>query len=128
MSVQRQRRGRLAEDYVADRLRAARWSIVARNARPAGYRGEIDIVARDGRSLVFVEVKARSEGAVKGPDSPALAVGPRKQARLRRLASAWLAERPSGLGGFAELRFDVAGVWLGAEGQVLRCEYLRAAF
>lgn len=128
MTVERQRRGRAAEEFVARRLAAAGWSILQRNARPAGTRGELDIVARDGRALVFVEVKARSVGAIAGPTSPALAVGARKQAQLRRLAAAWLRARPSGLGGFAELRFDVAGVWIGAGDAVVRCEYLRAAF
>ena len=57
-----------------------------------------------------------------------LAVDRRKQARLRRLAAAWLRERPSGLGGFAELRFDVAGVWVADGERVVRCDHLRAAF
>ena len=128
VTADRQRRGRQAEDYVARRLAAAGWTVLERNARPVEVRGEIDIVALDGDSLVFVEVKARSAGAVAGPETPLLAVGPRKRMRLRRLASAWLRERSSGLGGFAALRFDVAGVWLGADGDVRRCEYVRAAF
>jgi putative endonuclease len=128
VTVERQRRGRIAEEYVAGRLAAAGWRILARNARPAQARGELDIVARRGGALVFVEVKARSQGARTGPESPLLAVGAGKQARLRRLASAWLRERPPGLGGFAELRFDVAGVWLDGTGAVVRCEYVRAAF
>ena len=128
MTAERQRRGRLAEDFVARRLAAAGWTIVERNARPAGARGELDIVASHGEELVFIEVKARTVGALAGPESPALAVGPQKQRRLRRLAAAWLRQpgRPST--GFARLRFDVAGVWLAADGTVLRCEYLRAAF
>jgi putative endonuclease len=128
MTAERQRRGRRAEEFVARRLAAAGWTILARNARPPSARGEIDIVARDGSALVFVEVKARSAGATAGPESPVLAVGARKQARLRALAAGWLRDRPAGLGGFAEIRFDVAGVWLDRDGSVLRCEYLRAAF
>ena len=53
MSVQRQRIGRAAEDLVAVRLGTAGWEIVERNARTR-Y-GELDIVARDGRTLVFIE-------------------------------------------------------------------------
>lgn len=128
MTAERQARGGAAEQFVARRLIAAGLEILERNARPPGCRGELDIVARDGRAIVFVEVKARAVGAVAGPTSPALAVGHRKQAQLRRLAAAWLRARPSGLGGFAELRFDVAGVWMGAGDVVVGCQYLRAAF
>lgn len=127
MSIERQRRGRQAENYVADRLAGAGWRVIERNARPAGVRGELDIIAREGHDLVFVEVKARSTGAVAGPETPVLAVGARKQAQLRRLAVAWLREPARGSEGFAGLRFDVAGVWL--EGDVVvRWEHLRAAF
>jgi putative endonuclease len=127
MTIERQRLGRLAEDWVATKLAGAGWQLLARNARPAGARGELDIVARDGRDLVFVEVKARSTRAVAGPISPELAVGARKQAQLRRLAAAWLRE-PERSGRFASLRFDVAGVWVGPDGAVTGCEYVRAAF
>ena len=80
-----------AEELVARRLAAAGWEIVERNARTR-Y-GELDIVALDGRALVFVEVKAGREGAAFGPERPILAVDPRKQRRVRRLATAWMAER-----------------------------------
>ena len=126
--MERQRRGRVAEDYVARRLAAAGWTIVERNARPADARGELDIVARHGEALVFIEVKARTVGSVTGPESPALAVGPQKQRRLRRLAAAWLRDPGRPAGAFGALRFDVAGVWLGPDGSVVHCEYLRAAF
>jgi putative endonuclease len=128
MTLERQRRGRMAEDYVAERLAAAGWTIVERNSRPPGARGELDIVARHGGELVFVEVKARTVGSIAGPESPALAVGPQKQRRLRRLAAAWLRDPGRAGTGFGGLRFDVAGVWLADDGSVVRCEYLRAAF
>ncbi len=128
VTAERQSRGRAAEEFVATHLQRAGWSILERNSRPGGARGELDIVAHDGRCLVFVEVKARSQDAHAGPESPVLAVGARKQAQLRRLASAWLRDRPSGLRGFAELRFDVAGVWLGDDDSIVSLEYLRAAF
>lgn len=128
MTEGRQRIGRLAEDWVAGRLASAGWRILERNARPGGIRGELDIVAHDGRDLVFVEVKARSTLARAGPTTPVLAVGARKQAQLRRLAAAWL--RAAGLrsGRFAGLRFDVAGVWVAPGDEIVGSEYLRAAF
>ncbi len=67
MSTQRQRIGRAAEDLVAARLTAAHWEIVERNARTR-Y-GELDIVALDGDTLVFVEVKAGRENATFGPSA-----------------------------------------------------------
>jgi len=128
MTIERQLRGRQAEDFVANRLAAAGWQLLERNARPAEARGELDIVAGDGRDLVFVEVKARSVGAVRGPISPVLAVGARKQLRIRRLAAAWLRARRPGSAGFERLRFDVAGVWIAGDGSVAGCDYVRDAF
>ncbi|HKT82473.1 MAG TPA: YraN family protein, partial [Solirubrobacterales bacterium] len=90
MTAQRQRIGRAAEDLVAARLSAAHWEIVERNARTR-Y-GELDIVALDGRTLVFVEVKAGRANADFGPERPVLAVNRRKQTQIRRLAAAWMAE------------------------------------
>ena len=124
MTVARQRLGRRAEDLVADRLRRRGWRIVARNIRTRS--GEIDLIALDGSTLVFVEVKAGRAGSRLGPERPALAVGLRKQLRLRRLAREWLAERrgPSGVSGY---RFDVVGVSFGEDG-LPDVDHIRAAF
>jgi putative endonuclease len=128
VSVERQSLGRRAEGLVAARLRGEGMTIVASNARPAAVRGEIDLVVRDGRNLVFVEVKARSIGSVRGPETPAMAVGPAKQARIRRLALAWLRESRPLLPGFAALRFDVVGVRLDGDGRIREWQHIRAAF
>ena len=53
-------------------------------------RGEIDLIALDGRTLVFVEVKALRATSLAGPERPAMAVGHRKRHKLRSLALAWL--------------------------------------
>src|SRR5918996_1371726 len=92
MTVARQRLGRAAEALAADRLSRAGFAIVARNVRvrTPEVGGEIDLIALDGHALVFVEVKAGRAGSRAGPERPALAVGRRKQLRLRRLARAWL--------------------------------------
>ena len=68
MTVARRRTGEIAEDLVARRLAAAGWEIVERNARTR-Y-GELDIVARDGSTLVFVEVKGARQGTRFGPERP----------------------------------------------------------
>ncbi len=125
MTVQRQRIGRAAEDLVAARLAAAGWEIVERNARTR-Y-GELDIVALDGRTLVFVEVKAGREGSAFGPERPVLAVDRRKQQRVRRLATAWMAEH-RGAVRYDGIRFDAVGVTFDRSGQVIDVEHMVAAF
>jgi putative endonuclease len=125
MTAQRQRIGRAAEDLVASRLVAAQWEIVERNARTR-Y-GELDIVALDGDTLVFVEVKAGRENAAFGPERPILAVDRRKQQRIRRLATAWLSER-HGLPYYAEIRFDAVGVSLDRASLPTAIEHIEGAF
>ncbi len=61
------------------------FQVVARNWR--SRQGEIDLIARRGRILVFCEVKTRSSATFGEPFE---AVTPVKQARLRRLAAEWL--------------------------------------
>jgi len=125
MTVARQKTGQKAEELVARRLSAAGWEIVERNARTR--HGELDIVACDGRTLVFVEVKAGREGATFGPERPILAVDTRKQRQVRRLASAWMAVHRD-LPPYAEIRFDAVGVTFDRAGRVVDVEHISAAF
>jgi putative endonuclease len=108
--------GRFGEDTAAAHLERAGLVLVERNWRCR--EGEIDIVAIDGRVLVFCEVKTRSTAAF---GSPAEAVSPAKLRRLRMLAGRWLHEHP---GGWADLRFDVVAVLRTPGG--LEVEHLRA--
>jgi putative endonuclease len=125
MTVARRRTGEIAEDLVASRLAAAGWEIVERNARTR-Y-GELDIVARDGRTLVFVEVKAAREGTQLGPERPILSIDFRKQQRVRRLATAWMSERRD-QPPYDEIRFDAVGVTLDRAGRATDVEYVKGAF
>jgi putative endonuclease len=125
MTIQRQRLGRLAEDLVSARLVAAHWEILERNARTR-Y-GELDIVALDGRTLVFAEVKAGRADSAYGPERPVLAVDRRKQQRIRRLATAWLGER-RGLPYYSEIRFDAVGVSFDRAGRAIEIEHIESAF
>jgi putative endonuclease len=125
MTVQRQRLGRAAEDLVAARLIAASWEILERNARTR-Y-GELDLVALDGRTLVFVEVKAGRVDSSYGPERPVLGVNWRKQQRIRRLATAWLSENRGGIR-YEEIRFDAIGVTFDRNGQAINLEHLVGAF
>lgn len=123
--MRRQRIGQEAEELVARRLVAQGWEIVERNARTR-Y-GELDIVALDAGTLVFVEVKAGREGSAYGPERPVLGVGPRKQLRIRRLATAWMSERRDAPR-YAEIRFDAVGVSFDRRGRIVNVEHIRSAF
>ena len=97
-----ERWGRLAEWLCVLRLRLAGWQILSR--RMSSHRGtglgEIDIVARRRRTLVFVEVKARAaaEAAVE-------AVTSRSRKRIVAAAEIWLAHHPDDAA--RNIRFDV---------------------
>jgi len=125
MTGTRQRLGRMAEDLVAARLGEAGWEIVERNARTR--HGELDLVALDGRTLVFVEVKAGRAGSAFGPERPVLSVDRRKQLRVRRLATAWMSERRD-LPRYDGIRFDAIGVTYDHAGRVVDYEHLEGAF
>jgi putative endonuclease len=83
--------------------------------------GELDVVAREGRALVFCEVKTRRG---LGFGSPAEAVTPAKQRRIRVLAQRWLAAHDEHA---PEIRFDVVGV-LVHRAAPPEVTHLRAAF
>ncbi|HET7177144.1 MAG TPA: YraN family protein [Solirubrobacterales bacterium] len=125
MTERRRRLGRTAEDLVAARLAGGGWELVERNARTRF--GELDIVALDGPALVFVEVKAGREGAAFGPERPVLAVNARKQRRIRRLATAWMAERRD-VPRYADIRFDAVGVSFDRGGRIADYEHIVGAF
>jgi putative endonuclease len=95
--------GRYGEDVAVRHLHDQGLVILERNWRRRA--GEIDIVARHGDVLVFCEVKTRRSDRF---GSPVEAVTPRKLARMRVLAAAWLAERRPPYA--ADLRFDVVSV------------------
>lgn len=117
--------GHLAESHTAGDLTARGWRILARNARTR--HGELDLVALDGDVLVFVEVKAGREGATTGPERPILSIGPRKQRRVRRLATAWMATHRN-LPHYREIRFDAVGVTLDRADRVTDFEHIEGAF
>lgn len=130
MTEARLQLGRAAEELAARKLESAGLRVLARNARVrdagTGLVGELDLIGLAGGTVVFVEVKAARTGRRIGPERPALAVGSRKQAQIRRLALAWLAaraERPR----FAAIRFDVVGVTYSREGEP-SVEWIRDAF
>lgn len=111
--------GAYGERVACRLLTEAGMALLDRNWRcPAG---EIDIVARDGLTVVFCEVKTRRG---YGFGAPAEAVTPVKVRRLRALAARWLAEHPQIRG---PVRFDVVSVWPQRCGAAV-VDHLRGAF
>jgi putative endonuclease len=111
--------GRRGEALAVDLLRAEGLTIVERNFRCRA--GEIDLIALDGPTLVFVEVRSRC-GDRAG--TPFESVDRRKQARVTRVARHFLAAR--GLLDEHDVRFDVVGIRFDHEPPAV--EHLRAAF
>ena len=115
--------GRLGERFAAEHMIRRGFQIVERNYRTRW--GELDIVAYDGRTLAFCEVKTRRLPA-SGRD-PLESVHSRKRSKVRRMAGSWLAERTERP--YANnLRFDAIGVTLDAGGRLVRLEHLEGAF
>ncbi|MGW0411681.1 YraN family protein [Streptomyces collinus] len=110
MSRARRGLGRYGEDLAARRLTEAGMTIVERNWR-CGRSGEIDIVARDGTTLVVCEVKTRRSGSFQHPMA---AVTPAKARRLRDLAERWIQSHGGAPPG--GVRIDLVGVLLPRRG------------
>ncbi len=111
-------RGRAAEGIAARYLAASGFVLLARNVRYRG--GELDLVAREGDEIVFVEVRSRRAGS---RFDPAATLGPAKRAALLRAASRWLDENKCGQ---FRSRIDVVTVETGPRGYRIRL--IRGAF
>ncbi|MFD4180787.1 YraN family protein [Rhodococcus sp. NPDC058514] len=111
--------GARGEELAAGHLTRAGMTILERNWR-CRY-GELDLIARDGDAVVFVEVKTRSG---RGYGTPAEAVTFAKQGRIRRLAGLWLSGQAHG---WRQVRFDVVAVVI-ESGRDPVLEHLRSVF
>ena len=129
MTDPRRRLGARGEELAVRHLEARGFEVVERNFRTR-Y-GELDVIARDGRYLVFCEVKTRIvRRSAPGEDvlGPFAAIGGRKQRQVRAMAREWLGAgrldgpRPP------EVRFDAIGISFDATGRLLALEHLEAAF
>lgn len=112
------RRGRLVEPMAALWLELQGMELLDRNRR-AGE-GEIDLIARDGPRLVFVEVRLRAEWA-RVPAG--LSIGPRKQRRLRSCARALL--RAGALPRWPDQRFRFDAILVEARPDGLSLRHLQ---
>ncbi len=119
----RQELGQRGEQLAAEHLLREGFDIVERNYRTRW--GELDIVACDGRALIFCEVKTRRLPHTAG--QPLEAVNHAKRTRLRKMAGRWLVERRERP--YAdELRFDAIGVTFDAGGRLMAIEHVEGAF
>ena len=118
MSLTGKRTGKRGEELAAAYLAEAGYRIVERNYRCLF--GEIDIVAWEGETLVFAEVKSRRSEAY---GTPQLAVGHEKQKKISRIALHYLSEKRLCR---SPARFDVVAVMLLSQGP--RIELIRDAF
>jgi putative endonuclease len=101
-TTERQRLGLLGEDIAERHLKSLGFEILARRWRPPGaHASDIDIIARDGGELVFVEVKSRCGSGYGWPED---SVTRAKRRHILRAAFAWL-DRHARPG--ADFRIDV---------------------
>lgn len=118
--------GAYGEEAAGSFLQSLGWEIIGRNvnirARSPGCRilGEIDIIASDGQTLIFVEVKWRKDG---GFGSPLEAVTARKQNKLRLLAELYMLQSQRTE---KNLRFDVIGIT--GFGRNMQLQHIENAF
>ncbi len=111
-------RGRDGEDIALNYLRKQGYRIIERNYR-CRY-GEIDLIAKDGKTLVFVEVKSRRSTAFGAPEE---AVGAAKQKKISNVALWYLQEKNISN---HSARFDVVSILSTGQDQVI--ELIRDAF
>ena len=111
MTLARQELGKLGEELAVRELQRRGYVILERRYRTR--HGEIDIVARDGETLVFVEVKARADAEF---GTAADAITPAKQRRVVRMAEDYLARRRVG---DRPCRFDVVAIMLDGRAQAV---------
>jgi len=115
----RRRLGAFGERLAAAHLEAKGYRIRARNFRCR--EGEVDIVAQDGETLVFVEVRTRRGDAMGGPAESVTAT---KEARLVAAATAYVQALPEPP---ADQRIDVVAIQLSPGGRLLAIDHIEGA-
>ncbi len=117
--------GARGEEHAAAHLSRRGFRIVARNVR--SREGEIDLIACDGTTLAFVEVKTRTSRR-RRTGTPLERLDGRQRARLRRLAACWLADRGVERPRAQTIRFDAIGVVVDPSGRLVELEHLAGAW
>ena len=111
----RQKLGRWGESVAATHLEANGRQIITRNWHCA--RGEIDLIAQEGDTLLFVEVKTRRGRNMGTPEE---ALTPAKQRKLVEVAQEYLLAHDLDV----DWRIDLVAVELDTKGKLLRCEHI----
>jgi putative endonuclease len=121
--------GRLGEQLAAAHLERLGFAVIERNSRTR-Y-GEIDLIAFDGHTLVFVEVKtrrARKRWRLTPEEQPLVWLRTSQRRRLRRLAAAWLhsaaRDRPTA----HTIRFDGIGVIVDEADTLVSLDHIEGAW
>lgn len=117
----RQSVGRAGEDAACVYLRSLGYALVQRNWRCRS--GELDLILRDGETLVFAEVRSRTSPDHYG--TAIEAVTPRKCRQVREVASVYLRLHGEQAG---PVRFDVVAVTFGPDGAVSELRHIPGAF
>ncbi|HAU31412.1 MAG: hypothetical protein XD78_0469 [Desulfotomaculum sp. 46_296] len=120
MSNQKQALGRRGEDEAASYLKKQGYILLQRNYRC--LLGEIDIIAKEGRTLVFIEVRARSSDRFGMPQE---SVNRSKILKIYKVAQYYLKavqkeEEP--------VRFDMLALLFDIEDQLVQLEHIKGAF
>jgi putative endonuclease len=122
--------GRRGEQLAAAHLDRLGFTSLGRNERTR-Y-GEIDLIAFDGRTLVFAEVKTRRVDARQYPPRPDQLplhwLRPRQRIRLRKLATAWLTDQKHIRPSAHTIRFDAIGVTIDSQNRLLRLDHVEGAW
>ena len=118
MSDHRRQLGKWGESVAAVHLEAKGFHIVDRNWRSTF--GEIDIIARDGDELVFVEVKTRRGNRMGTPEE---GLTREKAEKLRQLAQLYLAEMELD----RDWRIDLVAIEIDSSGMLLRRDHIQNA-
>jgi putative endonuclease len=122
--------GRRGEEHAVAHMHRLGFSPIGRNERTR-Y-GEIDLIAFDGTTLVFVEVKTRKVNSqrrgIRPDQQPLLWLRPRQRERLRRLAAAWLREEKHIRPTAHTIRFDAIGVILDTRDRLISLDHIEGAW
>lgn len=123
MTDNRKRLGVVGEAEARRRLEMDGYQILEANWRSRA--GELDLIARDGDRLVFVEVRARSAASAGRFGTAAESVDARKQKQVRSVAQSYLGNTKQR---DVFIRFDVIAVTIGPDDEIQDYKHYEAAF
>jgi putative endonuclease len=122
--------GRLGEDLALAHFERLGFSALGRNERTR-Y-GEIDLIAFDGATLVFAEVKTRRlrehKQNIRDDQQPLAWLRPRQSERLRQLAAAWLYDKQHIRPTAHTIRFDAIGVIVDRKDELICLDHIEGAW